>query len=70
MRVAGLVAATCLFLAGCQVGPAATIPARVLDLDPRLAEMGGSFEIDVAPEFRDRVPDRDSSLRRYRPYPE
>lgn len=60
-----------VFIAGCHLNLAAVIPSDNVGLLLRLAEAETSqFQIDVAPEFRDRVPDRDSGLRRYRPYPE
>lgn len=68
---AGLVVAAVVFLAGCHLNPGAMIPSHDVGRLLRLAEADTSeFHIDVAPEFRDRVPDRDSGLRRYRPYPE
>lgn len=70
-RVAGLVVAAVVFLAGFHLSPGAVIPSDNVGLLLRLAEAETSqFQIDVAPEFRDRVPDRESSLRWYRPYPE
>lgn len=66
---AGLTAAV-VFLAGYHLSPGAAIPSDLPALYDRVVEVGGALQIDVAPEFRDRVPDRDSSLRWYRPYPE
>lgn len=70
VRLAGLVVAAVVFLTGCEVSPPAVIPSESVG-SFRLAEAETSkFHINVAPHLRNRIPDRDSSLRRYAPYPD
>lgn len=59
-----------LVTAGCDVEPGILGPANPVGEIFRISDRPPTFEIEVEPRFRHRVPDRDSSLRLYSAHPD